>query len=67
MLPRHHPCVILVKKVAAFCTCPKTQPKAKVKRFRLIALAKEITKQPNLDTVLWFIIFEDNFDETVQT
>jgi hypothetical protein len=44
-----------------------TQSKAKVKRIRLIVLAKEISKHPNPDTVLWFILFEDNFDETMQT
>lgn len=59
--------VILVKNVAAFCPCPKTQSKPKEKTFRLIALAKKISKQPNLDTVLWLIHVEDDFDETMQT
>lgn len=67
MLPRHHPCIILVKNVADFCAYPKTQPKTKVKRFQLIALAEEISKQPNIDTALLFILFEDDFVETVQT
>lgn len=67
MLPRHHPCIILVKNVADFCPCPKTQPETEVQRFRLIALAKEISKQPNINTALLFILFEDDFDETVQT
>lgn len=58
MLPRHHPCIILVKNVADFCTYPKTQPKAKVKRFQLIALAEEISKQPNIDTALLFILMK---------
>ena len=44
MLPRDHACDILVK-MAAFCPCPKSLPEAKVKRFRLISLAKEISKQ----------------------
>ena len=38
-----------------------------VKTFRLIALAKKISKKPNLDTVLWLIHVEDDFDETMQT
>ena len=48
-------CDILMKNVAAFCPCLKSLPENKVKRFRLIALAKEISKQPTLDFVLWFI------------
>lgn len=67
MFPRQHTYVILVKNVAAFCPCPKTQSKPKEKTFRLIALAKKISKQPNLDTVLWLIHVEDDFDETMQT
>lgn len=65
MLPRHHPCIILVKNVADFCTYPKNQPKTKVKKFQLIALAEEISKQPNIDTALLFILIEDDFVETV--
>jgi hypothetical protein len=42
MGPRDCSCNILVKNVAAFCPCLKSLPEAKVKRFRLIALTKEI-------------------------
>ena len=49
-------CDILVT-VAAFCHCPKSLPKAKVKRFRLIALTKEVSKQPGIYSVVWFLKF----------
>jgi hypothetical protein len=45
MWPRHCFCDILLKNVAAFCPCLKTPPEAKVKRFILIALTKEISKK----------------------
>ena len=38
---------ILVKNVATFCPCLKSLPKVKVKRLRLIALTKEVSKKPN--------------------
>jgi hypothetical protein len=34
---------ILVKNVAAFCPYSKSLPEAKVKRFKLIALTKEVS------------------------
>ena len=42
LLPRDHSCDSLVKNVAAFCPCLKSLPEAKVKRFILIALTKEV-------------------------
>jgi hypothetical protein len=45
---------ILVKNMAAFCHCPKSLHEAEAKRFGLIALTKEISKQPSIDSVLWF-------------
>jgi hypothetical protein len=39
--------------MAAFCPCLNSIPEAKVKRFRLIALKKEVSKKPNSDFVLW--------------
>ena len=56
MLSRFCSRVILVKNVSVCCPCLKTLPESKVKRFRLIALAKEISKQPNIDSVLWFTL-----------
>jgi hypothetical protein len=40
-------CGILVKNMATFCPCPKCLPEAKVKRLRLIALTKEVSKKLN--------------------
>ena len=37
--------IFLVKNVVAFCPCLNSLPEAKVKKFRLIALTKEISKQ----------------------
>jgi hypothetical protein len=38
-------CGILLKNVAAFCPCLKSLPKAKVKRFMLVALTKDVLKK----------------------
>ena len=35
----------MVKNVAAFCPCLKSLPKAKVKRFMLVALTKDVLKK----------------------
>lgn len=43
-----------MKNVVAFCPCLKSLPGAKVKRFRLIASTKEVSKHPRIDPVLWF-------------
>lgn len=45
-----------MKSVAAFCPCPKSLPDAKVKRFILIALIKEVSKNPSIDFVFWFAL-----------
>jgi hypothetical protein len=49
-------CGILEKNVATFYPCLKSLPEAKVKRLgliALIALTKEVSKQPSRDFVLW--------------
>ena len=51
-------CGILVKNVATFCTCLKSLPQARVKRFILIALTKEFFKKPIRDFVLWFSLMK---------
>ena len=56
MWPRDCSCDILVKNVAAFCPS-KSLPEAKVKRFRLITLKKEISKQPIINSVVWLLKF----------
>jgi hypothetical protein len=35
----------------------KSLPKAQVKRFRLIALKKEVLKQPDVHSVVWLLKF----------
>jgi hypothetical protein len=42
MWQRDGSCAIFVKNVAAFCPCLKSLPVAKVKRFVLITLTKEV-------------------------
>ena len=42
--PKDCYCDILVKNVAAFCPCLKSLLEAKVKRFILIALTREVSK-----------------------
>ena len=46
-------CGILVKNMAAFCPCLRSLPETKVKRLRLIALTKEVSETPIIDSVLW--------------
>jgi hypothetical protein len=48
---------VLGKKVAPFCFCPKSLPEAKVNRFRLIALTKEVSKYPGINSVVWLLKF----------
>ena len=49
----HRDCIssILVKNVTAFCHWPKSLPETKMKKFRLIALKKKISKQPAINSV----------------
>ena len=51
MWPRDCSCDILVKNVAALCSCLKNLSEAKGKRLKLIALTKEISKQAGLDSI----------------
>jgi hypothetical protein len=46
--------------MAAFCPCLKSLLEAKVKRFILIALIKEISKKPIRDFVLLFSLMKNN-------
>jgi hypothetical protein len=45
------------KEHNAFCPCPKSLPEPKVKRFRLIALTKDVSKQPDINCVVWLLKF----------
>ena len=58
MLLRNRICVIFLKTVAVFFFLPhlKSLPEAKVKSFGLIPLAKEISKQPSIDSVMWLLV-----------
>ena len=47
---------MLVKNVDAFCPCPKSLLECKVKIFGLIPSAKEISKQPSVDSVMWLFV-----------
>jgi hypothetical protein len=47
-----------VKNVAAFCPCLKNLPEAKVKRFILIVLTKEISKNPSRNIVFWLSLMK---------
>jgi hypothetical protein len=55
-------CGILVKNVATFCPCLKSLLEAKVKRLRIIALTKEVSKKPSRDFVL-FKSYEEKFEQ----
>ena len=44
------------KKVTTFCSCTKSLLKAKMKSFRLNPLAKEISKEPSVDFLLWLLV-----------
>ena len=56
-------CGILVKNVAAFCLCLRVLPEAKVKRLRLIALTKEVSKKPSRDIVLWLSLTKTSLNK----
>lgn len=45
-----------MNNVTVFCTCLKNLPMAKEKSFRLIPLAQEISKEPNIDSALWLLV-----------
>lgn len=44
-----------MKNVASFCSSPKNLLEAKLKSFRLTALAK-ISRQPSIDCVAWLLV-----------
>ena len=44
--------------MATFCSCLKNLPGAKVKRFILIALTKDILKQSRIDSALWITLLK---------
>lgn len=48
----------MVKNVVTFCPCLKSLAEAKLKRFILIVLTKEVSKEPSRDVVLWFSLIK---------
>ena len=56
MLPGDYSYDVLMKKVAALCPCLKTLPEAIVKSFGLIPQAKEISRQPSIDSVVQSLV-----------
>ena len=56
-------CGILVKNAVTFCPCLKSLPEAKVKRLRLIALSKEVSKKPSRDFVLWLSLMKRSLNK----
>jgi hypothetical protein len=62
MCPRDCFCGILVKNVAVFCCCLKNLPEAKIKRFILIILTKEVLKMHSRGFVLWLSFMKNIFN-----
>jgi hypothetical protein len=56
-------CSILVKNVATFCPCLKSLPEAKVKRLRLIALTKEVSKKSQQRLCSLVKSYEEKFEQ----
>jgi hypothetical protein len=54
---------ILVKNVATFSPCLTSLPQAKVKRLRLIALSKEVSKKPSRDFVLLLSVMKGSLNK----
>jgi hypothetical protein len=55
MWPRDCFCDALVRNIATLRHCPKSLPEAKEKRFSLVALTKEVSKQPGTNSVVWLL------------
>jgi hypothetical protein len=45
----------LAKKLALFCPCPKNIPKPQLRANELVYLAEEISRQHNLESMIWLI------------
>lgn len=48
--------IFVKKNVAAFCPSPKYMTDAKLKSCGLSVLAEEITRQPNIDCLVWLLM-----------
>ena len=56
-------CGILVKNVATFCPCLESLPEAKVKRLRLIASTKKVSKKLSRDFVFWLSLMKRSLNK----
>lgn len=48
--------------LSAFCSCPKILPETEIKGIELINLAKEISRQSNIEVVAWLLL--ETFSQT---
>lgn len=58
LMMRYHSYDILLKNLAGFWPYLKSLPEAIASVKRLIALRKEISKLPSIDSVLWFTLMK---------
>jgi hypothetical protein len=59
-------CGILVKNVATFCPCLKSLSETKVKRLRLIALSKEVSKKAQQRLCSLVKFYEEKVEQVYQ-
>jgi hypothetical protein len=52
----NHFCDILAKNMDKFCPCPKNLRKAKSKCNGLTSLMEEISRESNIDSVMWLLL-----------
>ena len=66
LLPGGHSHNVLVKNVASVFPFLESIPEAKLNRFRLVALRKEVLKKkkPRIDFVIWLTLMKECFDQT---
>ena len=57
MWPGDQCCDILAKNVAAFRPCLKSLPEATLKSLGSMVVAKDTSKQPNIDSAMWLVVF----------
>ena len=57
MWARDCSCGVLTTNMAAFCPCPKSLSKAKVRRVLDKFHWQRISKQPSSDSVVWLLVF----------
>lgn len=48
--------LFLAQNFSTFCSYPETLPKTKIKNSRLINLVEEMSKQPNIQVMAWYLL-----------